>query len=493
MFCLLCRVHNTKNKFNKQNTFNLAPSTNFKHSAVSDHAKASGHVSTILCELERRNSSLAQQHKVAHGVTDKITYNAFLTSYWLGKEEVANRKLLSLIDLQKHIGVTEMNDFKNTSERSQREMRLLLGQLIKEKLIQRIKDAKWFSILVDEVTDCATIEQLLVYIGYVDEEPKPHFNFLEVKDVLEISESADSETITRIITDELKASGLNLAFVCGFGSDGASVMTGKHNGVGARLQKVCKIMVRSHCISHRLALACSDANDTVKYVQTIEVTLRQLWKWLEFPKRCSAFVKVCVALQKIKLANENPAKQKKLSKSLAVKIQRACRIRWLSTGQSVSSICRNLVALMQTLRQFKDADATAQGLLQRMNNTKFVGTMLLMNAVLPHLNTLSKLFQKDHTCYTSIRPALQSTKLRIADIRSSLVLLFIFFQLIVFVNENAENKMLFVTQFVFYLMVLFVRAANKGKVTHGKTNRVFYIFSGLFHHSGYCWSYVKDL
>ena len=29
--------------------------------------------------------------------------------------------------------------------------------------------------------------------------------------------------------------------------------------------------------------------------------------------------------------------------------------------------------------------------------------------------------------------------------------------------------MLFVKQFVFYLMVLFVPAANKGKVAHGKT------------------------
>ena len=67
------------------------------------------------------------------------------------------------------------------------------------------------------------------------------------------------------------------------------------------------------------------------------------------------------------------------------------------------------------------------------------------------------------------------------------IFLFIFFQLIVFVNENAENKVLFVTQFVFYLMVLFVHAANKGKATHGKTNRVLYIFSGS------CWSYVKDL
>ena len=71
-------------------------------------------------------------------------------------------------------------------------------------------------------------------------------------------------------------------------------------------------------------MACSDANDTVKYIQTIEVTLRQLWKWLEYSKRCSAFVKVCMSLQKIKLAyaNDDPTKQKKLFKSLAVKYRK---------------------------------------------------------------------------------------------------------------------------------------------------------------------------
>ena len=67
------------------------------------------------------------------------------------------------------------------------------------------------------------------------------------------------------------------------------------------------------------------------------------------------------------------------------------------------------------------------------------------------------------------------------------------FQLIVFVTENAKNKMIFATQFVFYLMVLFVRAANKGKAAHEKTPRVFYIFSPLLHYSGSIWSYVKDL
>ena len=48
-------------------------------------------------------------------------------------------------------------------------------------------------------------------------------------------------------------------------------------------------------------------------------------------------------------------------------------------------------------------------------------------------------------------------------------------------------------EFFFYLMVLFVPAANKGKVTHGKTPRVFYIFSGLLHYNGSSWSDVKDL
>lgn len=51
---------------------------------------------------------MANKYKVAHEVADKVTYNAFLSSYWLGKEEVANKKLLTLIELEKHVGVMEM-------------------------------------------------------------------------------------------------------------------------------------------------------------------------------------------------------------------------------------------------------------------------------------------------------------------------------------------------------------------------------------------------
>lgn len=62
---------------------------------------------------------------------------------------------------------------------------MLLGQVIKDRLISKVEDAKYYSILVDEVTDCAVIEPLLIYVGHVDTQGKTHFDFLEVKDVLE--------------------------------------------------------------------------------------------------------------------------------------------------------------------------------------------------------------------------------------------------------------------------------------------------------------------
>ena len=192
MYCLLCRIHNTKNKFNKDSKFNCEPSVRYKRSAIINvkanpgdkkdlgHAQTSGHLNTHSLELERRKSPLAQQHKSVQEKADKVTFNAMLSAYWLAYEEIANVKLKSLLKLEEQAGLNEMSHWKNRSERSQKEQRLLLGQLLKKKLLFRIKEAKWFSILVDEVTDCAVIEQHLIYVGYVDEAGETHFDFLEV-------------------------------------------------------------------------------------------------------------------------------------------------------------------------------------------------------------------------------------------------------------------------------------------------------------------------
>ena len=299
MYCLLCRIHDTKNRYNKDSKFNCEPSIRYKKSALFNskanghpgskkdlgHAQSTGHLETYLLEQEPRKNPLAQQHKAVQENADKVTFTTMLSAYWLAHEEIANVKLKSLLKLEEQLVLREMSHWKNMSERCQREQRLLLGQLLKKTTLARIKEAKWFSILVDEVTDCAVTEQLLIYIGYVGEAGEPHFDFLEVKDCLATSDSVDAQTITRLIVEELKESGLQVENACGFGSDGASVMTGAQNGVGARLQAVCPLLVRTHCINHRLALACGDANDQVHFITIVETTLRQLWKWLEYPQK----------------------------------------------------------------------------------------------------------------------------------------------------------------------------------------------------------------
>ena len=45
----------------------------------------------------------------------------------------------------------------------------------------------------------------------------------------------------------------------GFGSNGASVMTGENKGVKGRLKEQNAHMVDIHCMAHRLALSTSQA------------------------------------------------------------------------------------------------------------------------------------------------------------------------------------------------------------------------------------------
>ena len=50
-------------------------------------------------------------------------------------------------------------------------------------------------------------------------------------------------------------------------------MVGKENGVAVKLKREVKMLLDVHCICHRLALACGDANDHISYIKTVEKVL----------------------------------------------------------------------------------------------------------------------------------------------------------------------------------------------------------------------------
>jgi len=97
---------------------------------------------------------------------------------------------------------------------------------------------------------------------------------------------------------------------------------------------------------------------------------------------------------------------------LATKVQKACRTRWLSLDKSVESVCRNLPALLQTLRwyQNKDSNPTAIGLLKKLKKPDFIGVLNILKGVLPVLSTLSNMFQKGSISFSRIAPAIKASK-----------------------------------------------------------------------------------
>lgn len=58
---------------------------------------------------------------------------------------------------------------------------MLIGDNIRDSIIQEIKEAKYFSILYDEVTDNANLEQLSLVLQFVNKECMIREEFLEFR------------------------------------------------------------------------------------------------------------------------------------------------------------------------------------------------------------------------------------------------------------------------------------------------------------------------
>lgn len=85
-----------------------------------------------------------------------------MSVYWLAKEEIANKKLLSLLTLLQMLVLENMKNFRNRSAGSTIETFLTLGRVLKQKVVEALRKSKAFGLLVDEVTDISVMEQLII-------------------------------------------------------------------------------------------------------------------------------------------------------------------------------------------------------------------------------------------------------------------------------------------------------------------------------------------
>ncbi len=119
-----------------------------------------------------------------------------------------------------------------------------MSNIIEEAQLKQLLASPVFSILIDETTDVSVINEMVIYSRFITSEGEIRTVFLKIVEL----PNGCAETIEQALIKYLESCSLPMQRLVGFGSDGASVMTGRLNGVAARLKKRQPILTMQYSL-----------------------------------------------------------------------------------------------------------------------------------------------------------------------------------------------------------------------------------------------------
>ncbi|CAH0715749.1 unnamed protein product, partial [Brenthis ino] len=234
----------------------------------------------------------------------------------------------------------------------------------------------FFSIIMDETTDCSTIKQLaftVIYFNVESNKVETHFfDMIEVK-------SGDAISLVKYLTNVIESKQIPLSNLIGFCSDTTNVMIGEHNSVFSHLKAALPSIACIKCSCHLIHLAASKA--CLKLPRSVEDLIRNLGS--HFSR--SSF-------RQEKFAEFQAFFQCDLHKILNV-----ATTRWLSVKNCVDRVLQQYTPLREYLRLavFEDPSKTTEEMVATMDNEFTVIYLEFMSYTLGLLTQFNLLFQSE--------------------------------------------------------------------------------------------------
>ena len=255
------------------------------------------------------------------------------------------------------------------------------------------------SVIADESRNISKVEQLIVCVRYVfNENVKERFvDFVALSDL-------DSQSLSTAIAECLTKNKIPLKYCVAQCYDGASVMSGRMNGVQARFRELCKTpCIYVHCHAHRLNLVLVDACAQVRCAGDVLGLLELIYVFISVSSlRHGKFISI--------QQNDNV-------KVLEMPMQSDTR--WVCKLKAVSTFKNRLKQVMHLLKFYssegKPVERTeCSGLLLQINFTT-VFMLHLLHDILVLVNGLSKYMQGRKA---SVFRACKLVKATVATIRA---------------------------------------------------------------------------
>ena len=212
-----------------------------------------------------------------------------------------------------------------TSKTIQNELLSVVGDSIRNSIINEVKSARYYSIIADEVTDAANYEELSLVFRYVynDEIKEVFVDFLQV-------ERITGRVLREAILGWLKVHNISPAEMRGQCYDGASNMSGARSGVKAVIQAEAPKALYYHCAAHRLNLSVVSACH-IQAFKNVESYIGEIARFFKFSAKrqrlLDASIDACGTVSDVK------------------KLKDACRTRWVERIDSYAVFLELLPAL----------------------------------------------------------------------------------------------------------------------------------------------------
>ncbi|XP_070576346.1 uncharacterized protein C17orf113-like [Ptychodera flava] len=343
MHCKICRETGKQNTFTEQ-----SGCENFRTSTLDRHMRGSDHLQAIEEVALRRSFDTAVNRALSEN--DQGIISAMQSVYWLAKEDIATRKYESLLKFLKLQGVQTVDKLRigqnasYTSRQTAEEMQDAIGKVIANDIQKQLQESEFVSVLSDESTDISVSKKLVMYVRVIEEDFTPKTRYIgnvKVKD-------GTAETIaTELKINLLEKHRVKPSQLIGFGSDGASVMRGRKNGVSVRIQReVNPYLISIHCVAHRLALCTSQAADGIPYLKKYRQTLTDIYYYF---KRSAVRTE---GVKEIQAILDDPS----------LKYKEVHDVRWFSFYAALETIYRTYGSLVTYFRSVAEKTPVAKGL-----------------------------------------------------------------------------------------------------------------------------------